>query len=122
MCSEPRGGGPAGPGVPLWAAGGLRSPFGGSICGGGLKINLAQVDIGPDNGNHDAVAQGPLFARNGVGQADALGQQGPVAVRLATGTKPSTPLSSSTKTPFWVTPEMVPSRCSPMWARAYSAL
>src|SRR5699024_8911750 len=38
----------------------------------------------------------------------------PVGVRLATGTKPSTPLSSSTKTPRWVTPEMMPARCSPM--------
>ena len=33
----------------------------------------------------------------------------PVAVRLEAGTKPSTPFSSSTKMPRWVTPEMMPS-------------
>lgn len=74
-----------------------------------LKIDLAKVDIGADDGDHHAVAQAPGLAGGGVRKADASVRVVPVAVRLEAGTKPSTPFSSSTKMPRWVTPEMIPS-------------
>ena len=49
------------------------SGFGG---GSHFKVDLAQVDVGADDGNHHLVAEAPGLAGSGVGQADALGQAG----------------------------------------------
>ena len=49
------------------------SGFGG---GSHFKVDLAQIDVGADDGDHHLVAEAPGLAGSGVGQADALGQAG----------------------------------------------
>lgn len=45
------------------------------FCGrlGHLKVNLAQIDVGTHDGDHHGIAQAPVPAGDGVGQAHALG-------------------------------------------------
>ena len=46
------------------------------FCGwlGHLKVNLAQIDVGTHDGDHHGIAQAPVPAGDGVGQAHALGE------------------------------------------------
>ena len=60
------------------------------FCGGlgHLKVNLAQIDVRTHDGDHHGIAQAPVPAGDGVGQAHALGEHRAGGVRLEAGTKP----------------------------------
>ena len=46
------------------------------LLGCDLKIDLAQVDVSTDDGDHHLIAQAPALAGDGVGKADTLGEVG----------------------------------------------